>query len=59
LAITRRWRLQLSRVKNERLVGEITSELAAAEEDSKASGQPARRFKEFSWSRRSRDLHRL
>jgi hypothetical protein len=33
--------------KNERLVGEIASELAAAEEDSKASGQPARRFKQF------------
>src|SRR3954453_7138594 len=38
--------------KNERLVGEIASELAAAEEDSKANGQPARRFKEFSWSPR-------
>ena len=38
--------------KNERLVAEITAELAAAEEDSKASGQPARRFKEFSWSTR-------
>ena len=30
--------------KNERLVAEITAELAAAEEDSKATGQPARRF---------------
>src|SRR6201994_286650 len=30
--------------KNERLVGEIAAELAAAEADSKASGQPARRF---------------
>ena len=38
--------------KNERLVGEIAAELAAAEEDSKASGQPARRFKEFQWSTR-------
>ena len=38
--------------KNERLIGEITAELAAAEEDSKASGQPARRFKEFQWSTR-------
>jgi hypothetical protein len=38
--------------KNERLVTEIAAELAAAEEDSKASGQPARRFKEFSWSTR-------
>jgi hypothetical protein len=38
--------------KNERLVTEIAAELAAAEEDSKASGQPARRFKEFQWSTR-------
>ena len=38
--------------KNERLVGEIAVELAAAEADSKASGQPARRFKEFQWSTR-------
>ena len=38
--------------KNERLVAEIASELAAAEEDSKATGQPARRFKELSWSTR-------
>jgi hypothetical protein len=38
--------------KNKRLVAEITAELAAAEEDSKATGQPARRFKEFSWSTR-------
>jgi hypothetical protein len=38
--------------RNERLVGEIAAELAAAEADSKASGQPARRFKEFSWSTR-------
>src|SRR5205085_1863111 len=38
--------------KNERLVAEIAAELAAAEEESKASGQPARRFKEFSWSTR-------
>jgi hypothetical protein len=38
--------------KNERLVGEIASELAAAAEDSKASGQPARRFQEFQWSTR-------
>jgi len=35
--------------KNQRLVGEIAGELAAAEEESKASGQPARRFKEFQW----------
>jgi Transposase DDE domain group 1 len=38
--------------KNERLVGEIAAELAAAEEESKASGQAARRFKEFQWSTR-------
>jgi hypothetical protein len=38
--------------KNKRLVAEIAAELTAAEEDSKASGQPARRFKEFSWSTR-------
>ena len=38
--------------KNERLVGEISAELAAAEADSKASGQPARRLKEFQWSTR-------
>jgi hypothetical protein len=38
--------------KNERLVAAIAAELAAAEEESKASGQPARRFKEFSWSTR-------
>jgi Transposase DDE domain group 1 len=37
-------------VKNERLVGEIAAELAAAEEESQASGQPARRFKDFAWS---------
>ena len=38
--------------KNQRLVTEIAAELAAAEGDSKASGQPARRFKEFQWSTR-------
>jgi hypothetical protein len=38
--------------KNQRLVAEIAAELAAAEEDSKTSGQPARRFTEFSWSTR-------
>ena len=42
----------LGLAKNERLVGEIAAELAAAEEDSKASGQSARRFKEFCWSTR-------
>ena len=34
--------------KNERLIAEIASELAVAEEESKASDQPARRFEEFS-----------
>ena len=38
--------------KNERLVAEIAGELAAAEEESKTTGQPARRFKEFLWSTR-------
>jgi len=38
--------------KNARLVAEIAAELAAAEADSKATGQPARRFKEFPWSTR-------
>ena len=38
--------------KNQRLVGEIAAELAAAEEESKASGEPARRFTEFQWSTR-------
>src|SRR5499427_358350 len=37
---------------NARLVGEIAAELAVAETESKASGQPARRFKEFQWSTR-------
>jgi hypothetical protein len=38
--------------KNERLVAEIAAELAAAEEEGKAGGQPARRFKEFQWTTR-------
>ena len=46
--------------KNSRLVAEIYNELAWAEEDAKATGKPARRFKELfwttrdSWSRRRR-----
>jgi len=36
--------------RNERLVGEIGSELAEAEEESRANGRPARRFKDFDWS---------
>jgi hypothetical protein len=43
--------------KNQRLVGAIAAELAAAEEDSKASGQPARRFKEFQWATRDSWSH--
>ena len=38
--------------KNERLVAEIASELGAAEQEGKTTGQPARRFTEFSWSTR-------
>ena len=38
--------------KNQRLIGEIATELAAAGAESKASGQPARRFKEFQWATR-------
>jgi Transposase DDE domain group 1 len=38
--------------KNQRVVGEIAAELAAAEEESKATGRPARRFKEFQWATR-------
>jgi Transposase DDE domain group 1 len=36
--------------KNQRLVAAIASELAGAEEDSKARGEPARRFTELLWS---------
>jgi hypothetical protein len=36
--------------KNDRLIAEIHNELAWAEEDARASGKPARRFKEFRWS---------
>ena len=38
--------------RNERLVAAITSELAHAEEDSKATGKPSRRFREFPWMTR-------
>src|SRR5262252_3290132 len=38
--------------KNERLAAEIAAELAAAEEESKLTEKPARRFKEFQWSTR-------
>jgi hypothetical protein len=46
--------------RNERLVGEIEAELAEAAEESRRTGKPARRFKDFmwttldSWSRRRR-----
>jgi hypothetical protein len=40
--------------KNDRLVAEIAAALAEAEEESKAAGQPARRFEEFQWSTRDR-----
>src|SRR5436190_7968095 len=35
--------------KNDRLIGEIAAELAAAAKDSEQSGKPARRFKDFSY----------
>jgi hypothetical protein len=38
--------------RNSRLVGEIESELAEAEEQSKRTSKPARRFKDFTWSTR-------
>lgn len=38
--------------RNNRLVGEIETELAWAEEDARDSGKPARRFKDFRWSTR-------
>jgi len=39
-------------VKNSRLVGEIESELAAAQEQSQKTEKPARRFKDFTWQTR-------
>jgi hypothetical protein len=38
--------------RNERLVGEIEAEMAAARADAEASGKPARRFRDFAWSTR-------
>jgi hypothetical protein len=38
--------------RNERLVGAIADELAAAEAESRAQGAPARRFADFAWSTR-------
>ncbi|MBV9739890.1 MAG: IS1380 family transposase, partial [Hyphomicrobiales bacterium] len=46
--------------RNARLAGEIATELASAEEESRRTGKPARRFRDFmwttqaSWSRRRR-----
>ncbi|MHB1104658.1 MAG: IS1380 family transposase [Devosia sp.] len=39
--------------KNDRLIEEIATELAAAAQDSEQSGKPARRFKDFSYQTRS------
>src|ERR1051326_7676131 len=38
--------------RNDRLVDEITGELAEAEAESRRTGKPARRFKEFMWTTR-------
>jgi hypothetical protein len=38
--------------RNTRLVEEIAVELAAAQEESRRTGQPARRFKDFMWTTR-------
>ena len=38
--------------RNTRLVAEIAVELAAAQEESRRTGQPARRFKDFMWTTR-------
>ena len=38
--------------RNSRLVGEIEAELAQAETESKRTGRPARRFKDFQWTTR-------
>jgi Transposase DDE domain group 1 len=39
--------------RNNRLVAEIADELAKAQEEATATGQPARRFKDFMWSTRA------
>jgi hypothetical protein len=39
--------------KNARLNAEIASELAAAQEQSQSTGQPARRFRDFTWQTRT------
>ena len=38
--------------RNTRLVAQIKAELAAAQEESNATGKPARRFKDFTWMTR-------
>ena len=38
------------RARNARLVAEIEPEIAQAHTDAEASGQPARRFRNFTWS---------
>jgi len=38
--------------RNVRLVGEIAAELTAAEAESRRTGEPARRFKDFMWATR-------
>ena len=38
--------------RNKRLVGTIAAELAEAREESQQTGQPARRFKDFTWKTR-------
>jgi len=38
--------------RNERLTGEIAAEMAAARAEAEASGKPARRFRDFTWSTR-------
>jgi hypothetical protein len=42
----------LGLAKNSRLVGEIETELAAAQEQSQRTEKPARRFKDFTWQTR-------
>lgn len=38
--------------RNDRLIAEIEADLAAASEESRRTGRPARRFKDFMWSTR-------
>jgi hypothetical protein len=43
----------LGLAKNDRLIAEIKDELAAAEQTSRRTNKPARRFKQFKWTTRS------